>query len=77
MSENEWTGFILYADEYSNHTIEEMPDEPLIDPKNAEPDVKGPIEWPVDRPKVLLQATNATQLIGYDDLLKNLADNLN
>lgn len=75
MSENEWTGFILYEDEYSNHTIEEMADEPLIDPKNAEPDVKGPIEWPVDRPKVLLQATNATQLIGYDDLLKNLADN--
>ena len=74
LSENEWTGFILYEHEYNNDTIEEMPDEPLIDPKIAENE-KDPIEWPADRPKALIQATNATQLIGYDDLLKNLADN--
>ena len=77
LSENEWTGFILYEHEYSNATIDMMPDEPLIAPKheNDDSDAEDPIEWPADRPKALIQATNATQLIGYDDLLKNLADN--
>ena len=76
LSENEWTGFILYQHEYGiNDTIEMVPDEPVIAPKKADDsDETDPIEWPADRPKALIQATNATQLIGYDDLLKNLAD---